>query len=107
MAETHQDHVRIAVLETQIANLQASIQHQAVEYARRLDELNHAHERAAQDKSKFITGDLFYAKYDEQQKWRSDMDQWRSRIIGIGIGIGLAGGAAGGGIAGLVLQILR
>ena len=87
---------RIAVLEEKIRSLKEAIGHQATEYARRLDELNHAHAQATSDKNKFITSELFYSKWDDMVKWRSEMDVWRSRVIGIAIGLGTVGGLVGG-----------
>lgn len=90
------DPAKIAVLEERIQGLREAISLQAAEYARRLDELNHAHARATEDKGKFITGELFYSKWDEMVKWRSEMDNWRARVIGIAIGLGTVGGIVGG-----------
>jgi hypothetical protein len=102
------DHLlKIAVLETEVKNLKEAIKLQALEYERRLAELNHAHAQAVSDKNKFMTSELFYSKYDEIAKWRSELDQWRSRIVGIAIGIGSVSGLIGGVIAALVARSLK
>lgn len=101
----HSDATRIAVLEAIIDGLKDSIVLQAKEYERRLTELNHAHARATTDAARFVTAELFYSKYDELAKWRSELDQWRSRVIGIAIGAGLAAGGMGGLVTGLLLRL--
>jgi hypothetical protein len=97
------EETNIAVLIERISNLKQQITTQALEYERRLTELNHAHARAAEDKNKFTTTELFYAKIEEINKWRLEMDQWRAKVIGIAIGVG----AVSGGVVGLVLNMLR
>lgn len=98
--------IKIAVLETQVHGLKKNIKKQAKEYERRLTELNHAHANAQSDKLKFVNSELFYSKYDDLAKWRGEMDQWRSRIVGMTVGAGLAAGALGGLITGLVIKLV-
>ncbi len=99
------DHlVKIAILETEVDNLREAIRLQANEYERRLTELNHAHARATDDRNKFVTTDLFYSKQDELSKWRNELDQWRSRIMGIAFGVSAATGALAGVIMRLFLK---
>ncbi len=99
--------VRIAVLETQIKGLKENIVLQAKEYERRLTELNHAHDQAVTDKAKFVNLDIFYAKLEEISKWRSEMDSWRNRVIGIYIGLGLASGVVSGLITVMVSRFFK
>jgi hypothetical protein len=99
----HSDETKIAVLQSEVANLKQSIILQAKEYERRLTELNHAHAQSTIDKSKFLAADMFYVNKDDVNKWRNEIDQWRSKVIGIAIGIGLASGFAGGSIAAALL----
>lgn len=107
MPETSTDlHVRIAVLETVIIGLREAISLQASEYERRLNELNHAHAQATADRNKFINSDLFYSKLDEIVKWRSELDAWRGRVVGIALGIGAAAGVGGGLISTLIAKLV-
>jgi hypothetical protein len=101
MSEADQQ-VKIAVLENEVRNLKSAIELQAKEYERRLSDLNHAHAQATVDKSKFVSGELFYAKLDEVAKWRSEMEKWQSKVIGIAIGLG----SAAGGIAGIIASFI-
>ncbi len=103
----HEALVRLAVLETRLNGTVENIALQAQEYERRLTELNHAHARATEDRNKYVGVDLFYSKIDEIAKWRSEMDQWRSKIIGIAIGVGSFGGLIGGAIAGIISRIIK
>ncbi len=108
MAADHDPHgfnhlIKIAVLEAELDSLRDAIKLQAQEYERRLTELNHAHSRATDDRNKFVTTDLFYSKQDELSKWRSELDQWRSRIIGIAIGVSAMTGA----VVGLMMRLFK
>jgi len=95
--------LKIAVLENEVRNLHTSIQKQAQEYERRLTELNHAHAQAVTDKQRFLDRELFYSKMDEWGKWRSEVDTWRAKVVGIAIGVG----AVSGGIAGAIAQFFN
>ena len=61
MAESReQNHsARLAVLEEQVKALRAEIADKAVEYQRRLLELNHAHEKQVKDQSTYVSDDKF------------------------------------------------
>jgi hypothetical protein len=99
--------VQVAILQTRVQNLTDNIARQALEYERRLTDLNHAHAQATVDRNKYVSADLFYSKLDEIAKWRGEFDQWRSRAIGIAIGAGLAAGVTGGTVAGLLAKTLK
>ncbi len=101
--EGYEHLVKIAILETEVDNLREAIRLQAAEYERRLSELNHEHARAREDRNKFVTTDLFYSKQDELTKWRNELDQWRSRIIGIAIGVSAASGA----LMGFIMRLFK
>jgi hypothetical protein len=51
--------VRVAVLEEQLVSLRREIATQAVEYQRRLAELNHAHEKQVADQATYVSDDKF------------------------------------------------
>lgn len=95
--------IKIARLERDVAHLKESIKLQASEYERRLTELNHAHAQSVVDKAKFLSADLYHAKMYELEKWRSEIDTWRARIIGIAVGAG----AVSGGAVGFILRLFR
>lgn len=94
---------RIAVLESNIVWLKENVKLQANEYERRLTELNHAHAQATLDRNKYLSAEMFYSKMTELDKWRSDVDTWRARIMGIAIGVGAVSGA----IAGFVMRLIK
>lgn len=100
-------HAGLSILKTKIKGLKTATKLQAREYRRRLDELNHAHAQATEDRNKFVTGELFYAKVDEAQKWRGEMDRWRSRVIGVATGIGIGAGVGGGLIVALIMRLMK
>lgn len=79
--------VELAVLKNQVVNLVAK---QADDYERRLTELR-----------------SISVKLDGLAEWRNEIDQWRARLVGIGIGIGLTAGATGGTVAGLLSHAFK
>jgi hypothetical protein len=97
------DESMVNILVERVTNLKEQIVHQALEYERRLTELNHAHARAAEDKNKYVSAELFYAKIDELIKRQTEFEQWRAKVLGIAIGVG----AVSGGTVGLVLNLLK
>jgi hypothetical protein len=110
-------HIRIAVLETKLISANEARKLQAEEYERRLTELNHIQATANQDRAKFVTADLFYAKVDdilrtrdtkfhELDVWRNQIDTWRAKVTGIALSIGAAAGIAGGIISSLITRLI-
>jgi hypothetical protein len=91
--------LKINTLEADIRYLKESIRLQASEYERRLTELNHAHAQATSDRNKYLTAELFYSKLDEITTWRTGIDTWRARIVGIAIGVGAVSGGVAGAVA--------
>ena len=106
MSEDSCEHLlKIAVLEAQLAGMKENILLQAKEYERRLTELNHAHARAADDRTKFVSNELFSAKMSEFVKWQSNIDQWRSKVFGIVLGAGLTGGGLAGALSAAIVRL--
>jgi hypothetical protein len=62
--------LKVAVLEERIANAKETLDKQAKEYERRLDELNHAHERSIEDKLEFLEKSVYEKSEDEHDQWR-------------------------------------
>ncbi len=102
MVDEFEHLLKIAVLQTEVVNLKESIKLQAIEYERRLTDLNHAHQRSVEDKAQFVSSEMFFSKLGEYEKWKSDIDKWRSRMTGIAVGAGAVSGAT----AGLLSRIL-
>lgn len=64
---------KIAILEERLRSLRMEIDKQAREYERRLSELNHAHERAVEDKSNYVSLDSFVG-------WQGEINAWRGEV---------------------------
>ena len=77
-----------------------ALRKQALEYERRLDALNHAHEQAVAEQARTVSRELFdvYVKEtnaaadlklkpisDRVNKTESWQDQWSGRVIGLGV----------------------
>jgi hypothetical protein len=62
--------VRVAVLEEHLRGMETALQLQHEEYQRRLDELNHAHEKQVQDQATYVERRLYDAGMTEWGKWR-------------------------------------
>jgi hypothetical protein len=65
----------IAVLEERVKNRDDALALQAREYERRLNDLNHAHERAQADKLQFLPQSVHDQFYSEYQEWRRGVDK--------------------------------
>lgn len=61
--------IEIAVLKEKISGLERERAIQVIELARRLDELNHVHQRAIEDRSFFLPRDIFEAYEKERTVW--------------------------------------
>lgn len=101
--------VRIAILEIQIEELKQSINKQANEYERRLQELNHANQQQIERNASYVSRETWEISMDAHQKddnqkhnemniWRREIDQWRWISIGASI--------AAGSIAGWITRLL-
>lgn len=66
---------RIDYLEKEIAK-------QAIEYARRLEELNHERDREREAQSKFVTQDSFSPYHDDVNKQLRTLNTFMDRIMG-------------------------
>lgn len=90
--------IRIAVLEEKLANLRSEIDKQAIEYARRLMELNHAHLRQVEDQQTYVSIDRYEGWQGEMNAWRGDVSNKLAALDGRSSGVTSA--------RGLILQIL-
>jgi hypothetical protein len=96
--------VRIAVLETRLHAADEARRLQAAEYERRLDLLNHAHQKALEERTVVVSRELFDAGMRESKlltetvrtESRRDRDATETRINGLsakiytGVGIVMA-----------------
>lgn len=74
--------VDVAVLEERLRASKDALANQATEYARRLAELNQAHDRAERVLSTYITRDLFDQTVREWSEWRRAVDAERATNSG-------------------------
>jgi len=65
--------IKVAVLEEQVLSLRREIEHQAVEYQRRLSELNHAHDKQVADQATYVSSDRY-------EGWQGEMNGWRQQV---------------------------
>jgi hypothetical protein len=65
---------RIAVLEERVKNREDALRLQAVEYQRRLDDLNHAHQMAQERNSEFVRIGTYGSDVGALQKWRDEVN---------------------------------
>ena len=70
--------VRLEALDRLVAErkeaTEQALQQQAVEYARRLDELNHAHRQAVDDRDSFMNVGICTTRHDELERWRRSVE---------------------------------
>lgn len=108
---------RIAVLEAQRVSDLEALKLQAIEYERRLSDLNHAHERAAEERISTITVEKFdtfragdlkaqelaLQRQDDINKGLnnriSDLENWKSKASGVGAVLVLVAGFVGAAIS--------
>jgi molecular chaperone GrpE (heat shock protein) len=90
----------IKVLQEKVAGLKEAIVLQAAEYSRRLKELNNAHERAQTDREDFLTKSQYESKHDALVNQITELEKWRSFVLGLSSLSGILG------IAALILAIL-
>jgi hypothetical protein len=57
-------------IESRLSSIEKALQLQAAEYMRRLDELNHAHQKAMEDKAEFLKKEVFEQGQKEVSMWR-------------------------------------
>jgi len=88
------DRLKIAVLETELRSMKDALRLQAIEYERRLQDLNHAHQQQVDRNAQYISREIWEAYLKEDNTWKRSIDQWRWTSVGIGAGLGAAGGAA-------------
>ena len=88
----------IAVLKERLASTAEAIKKQAIEYERRLQELNHAHQQQMDRNAQYVSREAWEIYNGKMDDWRREVDRWRWISIG-------AGCAGGGGVA-LLLKAL-
>jgi hypothetical protein len=90
---SHEYSVRIAVLETKLANADGARILQAKEYERRLGDLNHAHQQAMERNATFVSRELYDSGMREvmgfQMRLNDRIDSLSTKV-NIGVGIALA-----------------
>jgi hypothetical protein len=90
--------IKIAVLEEQILALRREISVQAIEYQRRLMELNHAHQKQVADQQTFVSSERY-------EGWQGEMNSWRGTVSNtLAILEGKSGGVTT--TRGIIMQIL-
>jgi uncharacterized protein YjbK len=85
--------VRLAVMESQMADLKHGIALQAREYERRLEELNHAHERQVESNRHYVSREAWELKHSELEIRVLTIDRWRWMSLGAASSIGAILGA--------------
>jgi recombinational DNA repair ATPase RecF len=90
--------VRIAVLEQQLRDRDIQLALQAKEYERRLDELNHAHDKQVEDQRTYVSEDKFAGYASKMDTWRNDVSLALAQLQG------QAGGK--GSVGRIVVQVL-
>jgi 3-deoxy-D-arabino-heptulosonate 7-phosphate (DAHP) synthase len=89
---------KIAVLEERLHALRREIRDQAVEYQRRLAELNHAHEKQVEDQRTYVSLDRYEGWQGEINSFKADVLNKLATLEGRGLGVMTA--------RGLVMQVL-
>lgn len=79
--------VEVAVLKSRLDSSAKALRVQAIEYERRLNELNHAYKRATEDRNQFVTRELHDQIYTDLSgkisTLKSEIDSNRGRSLGI------------------------
>jgi hypothetical protein len=76
------DHDRIIVLEERIRGIELATALQAKEYERRLQDLNHAHDKQVQDQQTYISEDKFNGYQSKIDGWRTTVDAFMAKNEG-------------------------
>jgi hypothetical protein len=85
---------RINVMEERMRGETIARELQAKEYERRLDVLNHAHEKAVEDRALTVNKEVFQAYTKDEQAWRDSVERRLTLIEGRGAGISSFGNNA-------------
>jgi hypothetical protein len=83
--------VRIAVLEQQLRDRDIQLALQAKEYERRLDELNHAHDKQVEDQRTYVSEEKFSGYTSKMDAWRNDVSLALAQLQGQAGGKGAVG----------------
>lgn len=89
---------RVSILEERDRALRREIALQAAEYARRLDELNHAHAKQVTDQQTYVSGDTY-------RGWQGEINTFREEV-GRFMAAQMARSAGSSGTRDLALQIM-
>ena len=82
MDEAWEQATKIAILEERISAANKALEKQAVEYERRLDKLNNAHERAQIDRHEFLTKATYETALKEWNLWRDNVSTRLDIMLG-------------------------
>lgn len=74
--------VKIAVLEERIRGREEALQLQASEYERRLDDLNHEHDKNKERNAEFVRREQYDATLNSLTVWRRTVDDWIAEARG-------------------------
>lgn len=103
----------VAVLKEKIVGIERAISKQALEYERRLTELNHAHAQQVARNETYVPRETADAnartiteRFNALQKQVSDIDAWKQRVTGIQIGIAIGAGLTGGSVGALLVKFI-
>lgn len=84
--------LRLVALEERVIGLDKARALQAEEYARRLDELNHAHAQALEDRGEFVLRAVYELHCKERANWEAKIENElavsRGRMLGWAAAIG-------------------
>lgn len=78
---------RLAVLEVRLEAMQAAQMLQAKEDARRLDELNHAHQQRVERDAEFLSRESYETRHTQLDIRIAALEKQQSRLFGIGFGV--------------------
>jgi hypothetical protein len=81
---------RLAILEERQLTMKEGIARQAIEYERRLTELNHAHDKQVKDQSTYVSNDKYEGWQGEMNAWKDDVAKKLSLLEGNRSGVGAA-----------------
>lgn len=103
----------VEVLKSRLSSIEKAIDKQAIEYERRLTELNHAYKQQVERNATYVPRETAEANQKTLDatlgalsKQINDIDAWKQRITGIQIGIAIGAGLTGGGVGALLVKFL-
>jgi hypothetical protein len=82
--------VKIEVLAERVHAVAKALRLQAKEYSRRLEELNHAHDKQVQDQATYVSSERYDGTIKEWTTWRMSVERQLSELTGRERGIGMS-----------------